>query len=81
MTFTKFLQTIAQGRTHRRPVGVPVPTLAIRLIATLLGPKVSGKLGLDRLNSLFQLPRMDTKEDLQRLSITLRPLSAGATRT
>lgn len=81
VTFTKFLQTIAQGRTHRRPVGVPVPTLAIRLIATLLGPKVSGKLGLDRLNSLFQLPRMDTKEDLQRLSITLRPLSAGATRS
>lgn len=79
--FTAFLQAIARGRTGRRPPGVPVPTLLIRATATLLGPSLSGKFGLDRLRSLYALPRMETAGDLQCLSLTLRPLSAGATRS
>lgn len=79
--FTAFLQTIARGRTGRRPMAIPVPTLLVRALAKLLGPGPSSTIGLDRLGSLFALPRMDTVGDLQRLSVTLRPLSAGVTRS
>lgn len=77
--FAAFLQAIARGRTGRRPITIPVPTLLVRAMEKLLGPGTSSKLGIDRLRSLFALPRMDTVGDLQRLSLTLRPLSAGMT--
>lgn len=81
ISFLAFLQSIARGRTSRLPIVIPVPTLLIHAMAMLLGPRLSSKLSLDRLCSLFVLPRMDTSGDLQRLSITLRPLSAGITRS
>ena len=79
--FTAFLRAIARGRTGRSPIAIPVPTLLIRAAAKLLGPGLSSKLGLDRLCSLFALRLMNTVGDLQFLSITLRPLSAGMTRS
>lgn len=79
--FSTFLQAIARGRTRRRPLSVPVPTLLIRAATKLMGPGLSGKLGLDRLNSLFALPAMETAADLQKLALTLRPLSAGMSRS
>lgn len=81
VSFTAFLKSIARGRTHRRPITIPVPTVFVRALAKLLGPGPSSTIGLDRLGSLFALPRMDTASDLQRLSLTLRPLSAGVTRS
>jgi nucleoside-diphosphate-sugar epimerase len=79
--FAAFLQALARGRTGRRPITIPVPTLLVRATAKVLGPSLSNKLGLDRLCSLFSLLRMDTAGDLQRLSLTLRPLSDGMTRS
>lgn len=77
ISFTSFLQTIAWERTGRRLPSIPVPRLLIRATAMVLGPGLSGKLGLDRLGSLFALQRMETAADLQKLSLTLRPLSTG----
>lgn len=79
--FIAFLQAIARGRTCRRPIAFPVPTILVRASAMLLGQGLSSKVGLDRLFSLFALRHMDTAGDLQRLSLTLRPLSAGMTRS
>lgn len=79
--FTAFLQAIARGRTTRRHISIPVPTLLVRAVAKLLGAGLSARLGLDRLLSLFALRPMDTADDLQRASITLRPLDAGMTRS
>lgn len=79
--FVEFLQAIARGRTGRRLIFIPVPTLLIRAAFNLLGASLSGRLSLDRLLSLFTLRKMDTAGDLQRLSVKLRPLSAGVTRS
>lgn len=81
VSFTKFLQVLAQERTGRRLIGIPVPTALVRVAAKLLGPRLSGKLGLDRLSSLFALPRMETAADLQRLSLALRRLRDGVSRS
>jgi nucleoside-diphosphate-sugar epimerase len=81
ISFTKFLQVLALARTGRRLIGLPVPTALVRIATRLLGRGLSGKLDLDRLSSLFALPRMETAADLQRLSLTLRPLADGVTRS
>lgn len=79
--FTAFLQAIARGRTGRRPIAIPVPTFIVLAAAKVLGPSLSDKLGLNQLRSLFALQHMDTASDLQSLSLTLRPLSDGMTRS
>lgn len=79
--FSAFLQAIARGRTRRSPLAVPVPAVLVRLAARALGPGISGRLSIDRLESLFALTPMETSDDLQRLSVTLRPLSAGMSRS
>ncbi|HKX55314.1 MAG TPA: hypothetical protein VJN01_04400, partial [Xanthomonadales bacterium] len=81
VSFTKFLQVLSLERTGRRLVAFPVPTALIRGAAWLVGPGTSSKLGLDRLGSLFALPRMETAADLQRLSLTLRALRDGVSRS
>ena len=79
ISFTEFLQAIARGRTSRFLVFVPVPVLLVRITAKLLGSKLSSKLGLERLLSLFALRHMNTASDLQRMALMLRPLSFGMT--
>jgi NADH dehydrogenase len=81
ISFTAFLHEIARGRTNRFPLFVPVPVLLIRVIAGLVGSKLSSKLGLEQLRSLFALRHMNTIDDLQSLALTLRSLSAGMTRS
>jgi nucleoside-diphosphate-sugar epimerase len=81
VSFTRFLQVLAVERTGRRLIGVPVPTVLVRIASRLLGPALSSKLGLDRLRSLFALPRRETTIDLQNLGLTLRPLRDGMTRS
>lgn len=81
ISFAAFLHAIARGRTVRRPIFIPVPVRLVRVTAKLLGAGLSGKLGLERLLSLFALQHMNTAGDLQHLSLTLRPLSSGMTRS
>lgn len=80
--FTTFLKAIVRGRTGgRQPLCIPVPTMLIRGAGWFLGPRLNAQLGFDRLSSLFTLPQMDTEADLERLKLTLRPLSSGMSRS
>lgn len=79
--FTSFLRCIAQERLHRPRIAVPVPVVGITLLTKLMGSTLSSRLSLDRLTSLFELPMMDTGEDLRRLGLDLRPLSRGMARS
>lgn len=81
ISFSAFLQAIARGRTRRWLIHMPVPVLLIRWAMRILGSSLNSKFSLGRLNSLFALPRMETAGDLQRLSLSLRPLSVGMTRS
>lgn len=80
-SFTQFLRSIARGRTGIYPIFIPIPVFLIQTMARCIGSKLSSKLGLDRLQSLFGLAQMNTGSDLQLLSLQLRPLSAGMTRS
>lgn len=77
ISFTHFLQQIAHHRLHRWRPRIPIPTFGIRLAAAVLGPSWAVRLGLPRLLSLFDLPPMETADDLAKLELTLRPLATG----
>lgn len=81
VSFADFLRTIARVRVRRFRLPIPVPVALVRLAGLVIGGRMRNKLGLDRLTSLFDLPAMDTKRDLQLLSISLRSLSSGMTRS
>lgn len=80
VSFTDFLRAIARDRVGRERLPLPVPVVLVRLVVTLLGTNLSSRLGLDKLNSLFDLPAMQTRDDLAALGMTLRPLSSGMTK-
>jgi nucleoside-diphosphate-sugar epimerase len=81
VTFKHFLSSIANERLHVRRLFFPVPSLAIRAVAFILGEQRSKKLGIERLISLFALPPMETSGDLKILGLTLRPLQSGMRQT
>ena len=81
VSFTTYLHEIARGRTTRFPLFVPVPVLLIHIISRVVGSRLSSRLGLEQLRSLFALRHMNTTDDLQSLELTLRSLSAGMTRS
>ena len=81
LSFTEFLRAIALHRLHVSRLFVPTPRMVLRLAMFALGARISARVGLSRLDSLFQLPRMDTAADLAALNIELRPLHAGMHRS
>lgn len=81
ISFTDFLRSIAQHRVRHRKIFVPVPVAFVQLFIKLLGVKLSAKLGLHRLNSLFDLPPMDTAADLDAIGLELRTLRSGMHRS
>jgi NADH dehydrogenase len=80
-SFTRFLEAISLARSGKFKFLLPVPTLFIRGAIHLLPSNINSKLGLDRLKSLLALPRMNTLSDLQTLSLSLRSLNVGITRS
>jgi nucleoside-diphosphate-sugar epimerase len=73
VTFTEFLSTIARVRLRVSPYFVPVPSFLVAV-----GIRFAGKnSNFERLLSLFDLPRMATETDLQKLGLLLRPLNSG----
>lgn len=76
VSFTRFLQAIAQGRLHRGRVLLPVPALLVRLAARVVPAPP-----LKRLASLFELRPMPSAPDLERLGLALRPLASGMARS
>jgi len=77
LSFSYFLSSIAKYRVRSFRLFIPVPVFFIFLACTVLGRTLSGKLGLDRLQSLFDLQPMETTADLERLNLFLRPIHAG----
>ena len=77
VTFSKFLDEIAQSRLRCWRGFVPVPVVVINALATVLGETLRTRLGLERLRSLFDLPVMATASDLRQFGLTLRPLRSG----
>ena len=75
--FSKFLGEIAKSRLRCSRIFVPIPVIAINA----LGNSLRTKLGLERLRSLFELPIMDTTDDLKKLDLVLRPLASGMNKT
>jgi NADH dehydrogenase len=81
VSFTKFLNEISRTRLRRWRGFVPVPVAAVNTLAFILGESLRTRLGLERLQSLFNLPLMKTQSDLDKLGLTLRPLRSGMHRS
>jgi NADH dehydrogenase len=77
VSFTAFLKAIAGYRLLKTRFYLPVPTLFVRLVTKLVGQ--GGPLGsmLRRLESLFDLPQMDSRESLTSLGLQLRSMQIG----
>ncbi|MFJ3120887.1 NAD-dependent epimerase/dehydratase family protein [Pseudomonas protegens] len=81
ISFKGFLLSIATHRVRAVRLPVPVPVVLLKLIAAVLGRSLSTKLGLQRILSLINLPRMDSEESLKKLGLKLRPLAYGMHRS
>jgi len=81
VTFTNFLRSIARYRLRVYRLFIPVPVFIITSFAKILGDKLSVKIGIYRLTSLFDLPLMNTTSDLEVLGLKLRTLSSGMHRS
>ena len=77
VSFTRFLSTIAKYRVRQKRWFVPVPVVLIKMIGWMLGNRLRVHIGIDRLTSLFELPLINTTEDLKQLDLSLRPLTDG----
>lgn len=77
ISFNVFLMSIARDRLRVFRVFVPVPTLLVRALCIIVGPRIADVTGLSRLNSLFRLKPMESVHDLDRLDLRLRKLSSG----
>lgn len=80
ISFTSFLKAIAVERLQKRRLLVPVPAVLVRAVVWALGKERSSRMGLSRLESLFDLPHMDSQESLDYLGLKLRPLQEGMRR-
>lgn len=79
LSFTVFLRTIARVRVRRFRLSIPVPIMLVKLAGIAIGRHFRAKLGLDRITSLFDLPKMETRDDLLLLGVSLRTLASGMT--
>jgi len=77
VTFTFFLKSIAKHRLYLRGFTIPVPIIIVECVSKVIGEKVSAKLGLNRLSSLFKLPVMETEKHLKLIGLELRNLESG----
>ena len=81
ISFTQFLKAIADTRVCKGRLWVPVPARLVRLAARLVPTRPGAAPALQRLTSLFDLPPMDTADDMAKLGVALRPLGAGMRRS
>jgi len=81
ISFMAFLQNISRGRIGKQILAIYVPVFLVRFVTSLLSLFSAYKSKLDRLESLFLLPEMNTAESLQHLQLRLRPFPAGITRS
>ena len=77
VSFTHFLREIASSRLRCCRVFLPVPAKLIMALCSVIARWRMRPGGIDRLRSLFDLPVMETRSDLEQLGLVLRPLSSG----
>lgn len=77
VSFTRFMAALAYAKCGRRPLFMPVPVICIRLLAGLLGKRLSLALGVGRLLSLFDQPRIASAADFEELDISAKSLRRG----
>ena len=77
ISFSCFLKEIAHSRLRSDRISVPIPIAAINFFSKIMSPTGQNKLNLNCLQSLFDLPEMTTKTDLDKLGLTLRSLPTG----
>lgn len=81
VTFTEFLRSIAQNRVRSHKFFVPIPIPLFIFFTKTLGGKLSALFDVDRLNSLFELPPMNTASHLDLIGLELRTLYSGMHRS
>jgi NADH dehydrogenase len=74
VSFSLFLAAIAKHRLRKKVIFIPIPAVFISLLAIVAGNRI---LSIKRLHSLITLRPMVTEDDLNKLDLTLRPLSSG----
>ena len=79
--FSDYLNEIAKTRVRTFRLFIPVPINLFRFIYKNINILSHHNFGLERLESLFDLPLMRTKTDLESVGIQLRPLSSGMHRS
>lgn len=73
ISFNTFIRSIAKLRLNKAIIFFPVPISLVKI-----GLKfISVKSNLHRLSSLFELPAMNTQDDLKSLDLSLRSLECG----
>jgi nucleoside-diphosphate-sugar epimerase len=73
LPFSFFLRIIAEKYFHIYRIFIPFPSVIIKLSKNFL----SRSAGLSRINSLFDLPIMNTADDLEFLGLKLKTIECG----
>lgn len=79
--FADFLNEIAKTRVRAPRLFFPIPVVLLKLFHSIANAFTQKTFGLERLQSLFTLPLMQTEMDLKVLDIQLRPLFSGMSRS
>jgi len=77
LSFTRFLHEVARSRLRCRRMFLPIPARLFMRCSRALDVLSLQRWGIQRVESLFDLPEMETVSDLNRLELVLRPLSSG----
>jgi nucleoside-diphosphate-sugar epimerase len=77
ISFTFFLRRMSHFKVNKLRFFVPIPIAFIRLLSKIIGKKNSARFKLSQVNSLFHLPIMKTRNDLNYLGIKLCSLEKG----
>lgn len=74
VTFTLFLKQAILPTAKKRTYFIPVPVVLPQLLIRIIGKNMSESLGLSRMDSLFNLPQMETEMDIGGLDIAVTAL-------
>ena len=77
VSFTRFLHEIARSRLRCHRMFLPIPASLFLGCSRVLDVLSLRRWGIERVQSLFDLSKMETVSDLNRLGLVLRPLNSG----
>jgi nucleoside-diphosphate-sugar epimerase len=77
INFSIFLNEIAKSRFRFKRFFLPIPAFFVNLLCLLPAGILKNKSAFLKLKSFFELPLMNTREDMAILKLSLRDLSSG----